>query len=279
MGQADPKRLGRLLEQQERRTQLHRNRREPLGPHGDGAAQRPPIFAHETLYTRIASHLRELIVTRQLRPGERLPSEREFAQLLGVSRVPIREAMRVLSAQGLVEIRRGHGVYVTSQNIEATIDHLALVVLNQRDTFKELFAVRRLLEPPAAQWAAMHCDDGDVQQLRKIAADMESASTEPVNFEALADLDVQLHVLIAEAAQNRVLRTIMESIQGFHRQQLESSLRYKGRVGQTFRDHTRIVTAIVNGDVVEAGAAMIDHLTNSETATLRRIEGETIPSP
>src|SRR5689334_7655759 len=121
----------------------------------------PAHFAalhHEALYQRIANHVRGLIETEQLRPGERLPAERELARMLGVSRVPIREAMRTLSAQGLVEIRRGQGMYVASSAVDATIDPLAGALLKQRDLLAELFAVRRLLEPASAQWAAARED-------------------------------------------------------------------------------------------------------------------------
>ena len=146
-------------------------------PPAQGADSRFPVFGQSTLYQRIADHVRELIETEQLRPGERLPAERELAQMLGVSRVPIRESMRALAAQGLIEIRRGQGMFVVSRDVEATIDQLASVLLKQRAAFEELFAVRRLLEPAAAEWAAIRGDLDDFARLERIVSGMDDATS------------------------------------------------------------------------------------------------------
>jgi GntR family transcriptional regulator, transcriptional repressor for pyruvate dehydrogenase complex len=233
-----------------------------------------PVFRQEALYKRIASHVRELIETKQLRPGERLPAERDLARMLGVSRVPIREAMRTLSAQGLVEIRRGQGMFVASSSVEATVDQLTNALLKQRDLLSELFAVRRLLEPASAQWAAARREPEDVAKLERLLADMERAGNQdPPDYETIGERDTQLHVEIAAAANNRVLVRIMQAIQDLHREQLETSLRYRDRVHDTHKDHSRIVRAIVAGDPVEARSAMLDHLASGEAATMARIEG------
>jgi GntR family transcriptional regulator, transcriptional repressor for pyruvate dehydrogenase complex len=240
-----------------------------------------PTLAQDTLYTRIAEHVRKLIETDQLRPGERLPAERDLSEMLGVSRVPIREAMRTLAAQGLIEIRRGQGMFVTDRAVDATIDHFATVLLRQRAAFRELFAVRRLLEPAAAEWAATGAQPDDLANLQRIVDDLVAAvRSDPVDFDAIGERDAQLHIEIAAVSGNRVLLRIMQAIQDLHRDQLETSLRYNGRLDDTIKDHRRIVDALVNRDPGEARAAMLDHLANSETATLRRIEGdERAPSP
>jgi GntR family transcriptional repressor for pyruvate dehydrogenase complex len=235
-----------------------------------------PTLAQDTLYVRIADHVRGLIETQQLRPGERLPAERELSEMLGVSRVPIREAMRTLAAQGLIEIRRGQGMFVTERAVDATIDQLASVLLQQRAVFRELFAVRRLLEPAAAEWAATgDAEPGDLDSLERIVEEIvEAVNSDPVDFDAIGERDAQLHVQIAAASGNRVLLRIMQAIQGIHRDQLETSLRYHGRLKETIADHRRVVAAILRRDPAEARAAMLDHLDNSEAATLRRIEGD-----
>jgi GntR family transcriptional regulator, transcriptional repressor for pyruvate dehydrogenase complex len=246
--------------------------RAPNGSRADGGHF--SVLTQEALYQRIANHVRDLIVTHQLLPGERLPAERELARMLGVSRVPVREAMRTLAAQGLVEIRRGRGMFVASSSVEATVDELTKELLKQRDLLSELFAVRRLLEPASAQWAAARATEEDVAKLSRITDDMESAGRQqPPDYETIGERDTQLHVQIAEAADNRVLVRIMQAIQDLHREQLETSLRYRDRVHETLQDHRRLVSAIAAGDPVEAHEAMRDHLSNSERATMARIEG------
>jgi GntR family transcriptional regulator, transcriptional repressor for pyruvate dehydrogenase complex len=245
--------------------------------------ERFPTLAQDTLYVRIADHVRKLIETHQLQPGERLPAERELSEMLGVSRVPIREAMRTLAAQGLIEVRRGHGMFVTARAIDATIDQLTSALIQQRAAFRELFAVRRLLEPVAAEWAASGAQPNDAN-LERIIDEMAAAvNSKPVDFNAIGERDAELHVQIAAASGNNVLLRIMQAIQDLHREQLETSLRYAGRLDETIADHRRIVRAIQVRDPGEARAAMLDHLDNSETATLSRIEGNptdaTAPEP
>lgn len=246
---------------------------EPRRAEDDGS--RFPTLRHEALYERIADHVRDLINSEQLQPGERLPAERDLARMLGVSRVPIREAMRTLAAQGLIEIRRGQGMYVAASSVDATVDRLTHALLDQRDLLSELFAVRRLLEPASAQWAAARRDPEQVRELEQLLADMRrAAEADPPDYETVGERDTQLHERVATASENRVLVRIMKAIQDLHRQQLETSLRYRGRLESTLRDHTRIVRAIAAGDPVEARSAMVDHLANSEAATMARIEGD-----
>lgn len=246
----------------------------PAAP-GNGGGARFPTFRHEALYQRIANHVRELIASEQLQPGERLPAERDLARMLGVSRVPIREAMRTLAAQGLIEIRRGQGMYVAHSAVDATVDQLTNALLKQRDLLAELFAVRRLLEPASAQWAAARRDPDEIARLDELLAEMHAAAdSDPPDYALIGERDMQLHVAIAVAADNRVLVRIMQAMQDLHREQLETSLRYRDRLSSTLRDHSRLVHAIRAGDPVEARSAMLDHLANSEAATMARIEGD-----
>jgi DNA-binding FadR family transcriptional regulator len=89
----------------------------------------------------------------------------------------------------------------------------------------------------------------------------------------MADLDSEFHVAVAEAAENTVLLRLMEAIQDLHREQLETSSRYRGRLEETITDHRRIVDAIAAGDPVGASLAMTDHLSRSEAAHVKAARG------
>lgn len=241
---------------------------------GDGRVVRFPSLGQEALYKRIAAHVRELIESRELQPGERLPPERDLARMLGVSRIPVREAMRTLAAQGLIEIRHGQGTFVAPRGREAAVHELAGALLHQRHTFEELFAVRRLLEPASAQWAATRAGATDVDRLRRALDGMRAAcEADPPDYETIGAQDAQLHLEIAACTANRVLLRIMQAIQDLHEQQLETSLRFRGRLDRTLADHRRIVAAIAAADPVEAGGAMLDHLGDGEAAALAGIDG------
>lgn len=223
----------------------------------------------DTLYERTANQLVELIEKRGLGPGDRLPTERELAEMLGVSRVPVRDAIRTLAAQGVVEARRGRGTFVAARGIEAAVGQ-ATTALRGEDTFADLFAVRRLLEPAAAQWAARHIDAAGSERLEAIVAAMEAIgrASRP-DLYRMADLDAEFHIVVADFAHNTVLLRLMEALQDLHREQLETSSRYRGRLAETVADHRRIVDAVVAGDPVGADLAMTDHLTRSEAAHFR----------
>jgi GntR family transcriptional repressor for pyruvate dehydrogenase complex len=240
----------------------------------DGRVVRFPSLGQEALYKRIATHVRELIENHELVPGERLPPERELARMLGVSRIPIREAMRTLAAQGLIEIRHGRGTFVAPRGVEAAVHELAGALLHQRHSFEELFAVRRLLEPASAQWAATRAGAPEIDGLRRALEGLAAAcAADPPDYETIGEHDSQLHLEIAASTANRVLLRIMQAIQDLHEQQLETSLRFRGRLDRTLADHRRIVAAIAAGDPVEAGSAMLDHLAQGEAAALAGIDG------
>ena len=240
----------------------------------DGRVVRFPSLGQEALYKRIAAHVRELIETRELQPGERLPPERELARMLGVSRIPVREALRTLAAQGLIEIRHGQGTFVAPSGVDAAVRELAGALLHQRHTFEELFAIRRLLEPASAQWAALRAGPAEIDRLRRALVAMEAAcDADPADYETIGDHDAQLHLEIAAGAANRVLLRIMQAIQDLHEQQLQTSLRVRGPLDGSLADHRRIVAAIAAGDPVEAGSAMLDHLAQGEAAALAGIDG------
>ena len=112
-----------------------------------------PMGAQGSLSSRIAARIQELISAEQLKPGDQLPPERELAALLGVSRASVREATRSLAAQGRLSIRHGQGVFIEAP---ATTNRLRSSLLADEHDVDELYAMRELLEVPAAQWAAQN---------------------------------------------------------------------------------------------------------------------------
>lgn len=210
---------------------------------------------------RIERHVRELIETGAFEPGERLPTERELADRLGVSRVPIREAIRTLSTQGLVEVRGRQGMFVAPRNVDATVDELTSVLLRQRIAFDELFAVRQLLEPASARWAAEHADAEGIATLREILARMERASrSDPPDSDTIRWCDGELHVTLAACSGNALLRRVLESIQGLHSEHVAAPRRFSARAEEALEEHRRIVEAVAAHDPQGAHAAMVEHL-------------------
>lgn len=234
-----------------------------------------PMSAGEaggSLRTRIERHVRELIETGAIAPGERLPTERELADRLGVSRVPIREAIRTLSAQGLIEVRERRGMFVAERDVEATVDELTEALLRQRVAFDELFAVRQLLEPASARWAAEHATAEGIATLREIHARMARAThADPPDRDTIRWCDHELHLALATCSGNSLLRRVLASIQGLHTEHVAGARRLIGRADEALEDHRRIIDAVAAGDPDAAEAAMVEHLARVGRANSWRI--------
>jgi GntR family transcriptional repressor for pyruvate dehydrogenase complex len=218
--------------------------------------------AGETLPEQIADRIAGLIGSGTLRPGARLPSERELARIFGVSRLAVREAAHRLEARGLVVVRRGAGSFVATP--AATMPDPAEAQVPPTVDLEDLSDVRMLLEPAAADWAARRGDRASLAVLLRIAEQFEAAadSAEP-RFDLLAESDVQLHLEIAHCADNALLVQLIEQLLDLHRLRLEWSLRRPGRLEEIAVEHRRLVDAITAADPLAARDAMLAHLAAS----------------
>src|SRR5512136_2323466 len=124
------------------------------------------VFERDMLPERIAARLVSLIAERQLRPGDKLPPERDLAATMQVSRPSLREALRALAMLNIVEIRQGSGTYVASLRPEVLVEHFDFVFALDDATFAELLETRKMLEPSLAAAAATHATEDDLERLQ-----------------------------------------------------------------------------------------------------------------
>ena len=151
--------------------------------------------------------LRALIADRALRPGDRLPSEGELCERLGVSRGSLREAIRTLAALGVLETRHGSGSYVSELRAADLIGSLSLTVgLLPMAGVLELTELRRVLEPHAAALAAARIDEDTVAALDEVLTEIESTT----DFEAQSRLDHEFHMAISSVAGNEALTSLID---------------------------------------------------------------------
>lgn len=229
-----------------------------------------PLKEPGNLTQRIVSAIEDLLDAEQIRPGERLPAERELARLLGVSRPALREGLKVLEARGRLAVRHGQGVFVQMSGEEAMRAGLAQV----RASLAELFAMREVLEEPAAAWAAASATPEDIDRLREALAVEEQARTPPVDFERLGRLDAAFHMLIVEIADNRFLRQTLDVLQEMLSAGMETTLTIPGRLERSRADHRAIFEAIAHGDAAAARQAARNHVRGARDAALARVAGE-----
>lgn len=230
-----------------------------------------PVTEHGSLADRIVSQVEQLIADESLRPGDRLPSERDMAALLQVSRPSLREAVRILQARGRLLVRHGQGVFVREARVER---ELRKALLATEVTAGELFSMREVLEVPAAAWAAQQITDSQLAGLRKTLDRMGSMieARRALNFDSLATLDVDFHMGIIAAAGNRFLRQTSGVLHEMLLSGMETTLAIPGRPESSRRDHEQIYAALVAHDPTAARKASRAHIRAAHSAALRRIE-------
>jgi GntR family transcriptional repressor for pyruvate dehydrogenase complex len=204
----------------------------------------------------VAARLEAMIVSGELPPGRRLPSERDLAALLGVSRGLVREAIHELALKGLVRRRQGRGTEVRgpyrSEFTGAIVGYLTQEV---RDV-TELLDFREALEPPIAARAAERATGADINRLGRISAALEQEA----DPERAADLDAQFHHAIALATRNHVLVKLVETSMEVLNQTRRRNLQTPERRRLSRDAHRAILAAIEAGDSETAERAMTDHI-------------------
>lgn len=223
----------------------------------------------EPLFTRVAEQVERYIASNGLAPGDRLPGEREICALLGVSRTSVREALRSLQARGVVSVQHGKGVFVAKPEEGASALH-RLAVLREIG-IDELFAMREVLEVPAAGWAATAATEDQLQQLNQTFQALERAVIGGRPAGKLQELDARLHLQIAEFASNRFLAMTQSALQEMLARSMETTLAVPGRPARSIREHAEIVHAIMARNPSRASAAARRHIRSSHRVAVRRL--------
>jgi GntR family transcriptional repressor for pyruvate dehydrogenase complex len=207
---------------------------------------------------RVAVVLRELterIASGRIPAGGGLPSEGELARAFDVSRTVIREAMRGLRAQGLVEVSRGRTPRVKPPDAQAAVASLELLLRRNQATLLQLAEVRQPLESEIAALAAARANDVHLLQLQRALDDLATRPTIDERVEA----DVRFHRILAEATGNPVFVLLLETLAELLRESRRKTLAYSG-VEYAAAGHRPILAAVAAHDPERARAAMDQHL-------------------
>ncbi|GGS73800.1 FadR/GntR family transcriptional regulator [Nonomuraea spiralis] len=186
--------------------------------------------------------IKQMILSGELTPGDRLPKEADLAERLGLSRNSLREAVRALALINVLDVRQGDGTYVTSLEPRLLLDTMSFVLdLHRDDTVIQFFEVRRILEPAATAMAAELMGDDEIAELRVI---LDSLPAEPTIEELVAN-DLEFHQRIARGSGNSVLCSFIESLSGpTTRARVWRGLTQGGALEKTREQHTAIYEAI-----------------------------------
>jgi len=207
--------------------------------------------------TQAIDQIRRLITSHTFAPGQKLPSERELAEMLGVSRPSLREVILALSALGVLESQHGRGTFVSSLSPDVLALPLALILEVNQDALHNLFEVRLMLEVGAAESAARQIGDAAVEALVEIRAHARRALDD---IETFVDCDIAFHRAIHEASGNRLLLALMDSLTALGRQSRLITASNRGVRESALKAHQGIIVALRRRDAAAAGVAMRQHL-------------------
>ncbi|MEU8227137.1 FadR/GntR family transcriptional regulator [Kribbella sp. NPDC048915] len=220
----------------------------------------------------VVQGIRQMIVEGQLRPGDRLPVEKDLAAALGVSRNPLREGVRALSLMGVLETRQGDGTYVTKLDPSMLLAPMGFVVDLHDGAGTHLHSVRRMLETEAAGHAARRIGTDELAAAAELLRHNESElSLDEPNHETVIENDIAFHRIIAEASGNPVLAALIDALGGrTMRDRLRRSISQPGADETAHREHLSILAALTAHDPDRARTWMSAHLFTVEDYLLER---------
>lgn len=203
-------------------------------------------------------------IRRDLKPGDRLPSERELMSRYGVGRPAIRESLQSLQSMGLVEVRHGERPRVAEPSMSAALDQIGPtmhhVLMHSQPSLDQLQEVRAVLERHLAGVAARRHRPDDLDRLRQILTEQRAATGDPATFR---QLDGRFHAGIAAIAGNPILTSLCTAIFDWLSVFYEEAVLKRGLEDLTLSEHETILAAITDGDAERAAQDMDRHLSRA----------------
>ncbi|WP_304454349.1 FadR/GntR family transcriptional regulator [Nocardiopsis sp. YSL2] len=218
--------------------------------------------ARTSVTQRAIDQVKAMIAEGELRPGERLPTEREFAATLGLSRSSMREAIRALTIMGVLEIRHGAGVYVTGLRPSDLLETFGVVAeISRGQTLVEILQIRRILEAHATATAAARITGEELAEVRRHLDRIGEGQT----VEEMVSADRDFHRSIVAAAGNATLAAVLDGLSSrTFRARVWRGHEDEGVLGRLHSDHERIYQALDRRDPQAAHTAAAAHVLEVE---------------
>jgi GntR family transcriptional repressor for pyruvate dehydrogenase complex len=223
------------------------------------------------IYEHIVEQIRALVREGRWAPGDQIPPERELAERFRVSRTSVREALRALEMQGVIESRQGGGTFVRTADAEALVPPLAAAILRGRREMAEVLEVRELIEPGIARQAAARARPEHISELERLVARQRECIAQGRPF---VDEDTAFHYTLARAADNHILLRLHNVILDLLRESRQSYLHVPDRPQMSLRGHEAILTAVKDHDADAAFEASLAHIVEVREGILRALADE-----
>lgn len=206
----------------------------------------------------VVNSIKDLLLTKKVMPGDRLPSEAELCKLLSVSRGSVREAMKILAALGIVDIRRGDGTYISTGGGKVIFDPLLFNMIVSQPQFVDIKDLRVILEKGVARLVIEHADNDDLARLRDCFLRTQALKErEDRNYDELLAIDLEFHALLGRACKNGPLETIYGFVMQYFKPYIAQSLHKQSAFSRESTEaHEKILLAIEARDCEAAEKAV-----------------------
>ena len=212
----------------------------------------------ESTVDRVLNVFKEALITGKLVPGDRLPSEIDLSRSLSISRGSIREAMKILAAFGIVEIRRGDGTYIAKSDHKVIFDPLLFSLILSNANVKELVELRELMEFAIVKLIVENAGDEALQGIERTISQMEELieNYREIGVDELVQSDLDFHRALGDAAQNRLVDKIYSFVMDFFAPSIRMTHENERGGRRALFHHQRIYAALKKRNVDEAVEAV-----------------------
>jgi GntR family transcriptional repressor for pyruvate dehydrogenase complex len=227
-------------------------------------------MSRQRLSDRVAASILDTVTQQGLRPGDPLPSQRDLGEQYGVSRTVIREAVGSLVARGVIEVRAGSGLRLSSVDASAVTESVRFFVRTSDVLdYGKVHEVRAMLETHIAELAAYRATDLDIQTIKDWCDEQANSASD---MEAAAQCDMEFHRAIARAVDNELYLVLLDSIRGALLDIKRTLM--PGRLEKTVRAHRKVADCIAARDGQGARLAMQQHLDSVQADWRQGFGGE-----
>ncbi|HAG42871.1 MAG TPA: FadR family transcriptional regulator [Clostridium sp.] len=224
------------------------------------------------VYEKVIEQIKEMIVKGTFKKGDKLPSEREMAESLQISRTSIREALRELEIMGLIESRQGEGNFIKNSFENNLLEPLSTIFLLKESNPDEILELRNIIERGSVALAAERITDEELAEMELLLEDSLKSDFK----DKLVDMDINFHYKIAQASKNFLILSILNAIsfliEAFIKDIRKNVITKEENIIMLIQQHRDILSALKAHDPIAAEKAMLDHLQYVNSQMKKEIE-------
>ena len=221
-----------------------------------GSIERIPVCS------QVVAGIQSLIAERGLRPGDRIPTERELCERFGVGRSTVREAMRLLQASGVLSLQQGRGAFVNDGQVDPSVAVKPWFPPENGVKLRDFVEIRLAIEPLGIRLAIERASEEEIAEIARVHS-LFIQTVPKRDPEQLAHFDEQFHLEIAKATHNTLIVSIQEAIKKEVFEMRVQSYSVPERMAGAIAPHNRILNAFYARDTAEGEEAMVQHLTEA----------------